>query len=129
MTKKDDSSSGMIELNFDDGRGQLTGQDDFRNLLEEQKGRFRAKFKRDCRPRDPLFFDPDLDLPAPIPKEKLPAELREFFAMANLHSAMIFAQVKVGFFLSPLNFDVADDDQVKAWEDAIREFTYLKGLL
>jgi hypothetical protein len=126
---KDDTKSGVIALQFDDGRGQVGEPNEFRRLLEEQKDRFKAKFQRDPAPREPLFFDPDQDQPVPIPREKLSPELSEFFTLASLHAALVFAQVKVGFFLSPLNYDVATDEQSVAWDEAVREFAYLKGIL
>jgi hypothetical protein len=118
----------VISLQFDDGRGSVGETGDFRSLLEEQKARFEAKFKRHLRPSDPLFFDPDLDLPALIPREKLPLEAKAAFEQATAHTAMVYAQFRVGFFLSPMNYDVATDEQQRAWEDAVREFAYLKGL-
>ena len=118
-----------IALEFDDGRGLVGQPDDFRNMLEEQKAMFRAKFGRDHQPTDPLYFDPDQDTPTLIAREKLPPEAAEAFGQATIHGAMVYAQVKVGFFLSPMNYDVATDEQSQAWEDAVREFVYLKGLI
>jgi hypothetical protein len=118
-----------INLNFDDGRGHVGQDNEFRDLLEAQKAAFRAKFGRDFKPRDPLFFDPDRDEPVLIPREKLPPEISAFFEQATIYGALVYAQVKVGYFLSPLNFDVASDGEVSAWDEAVREFAYLKGVV
>jgi hypothetical protein len=126
--KSKGEQAGVIQLQFDDGRGRVGEEGAFRRLLEAQKEKFRAKFKRDFQPQDPLFFDPDLDVPALIPREKLPPEVAAIFEQATIHGAMVYAQVKVGYFLSPMNFDVATDEQQRAWEEAITEFARLKGL-
>lgn len=127
--KETSAPAGTIGLHFDDGRGQVSQDSGFRGLLEEQKARFRAKFGRDYTLHDPLFFDPDADEPVLIARDKLPAEVAAVFEQATIHSALIYAQAKVGYFLSPLNFDVAKEEEVSAWDEAVREFAYLKGII
>jgi hypothetical protein len=123
------SDKETVALEFDDGREQIKDGGDFAALAEEQKARFLARFKRDFTSRDPLFFDPDSDEPILIHREKLSPELLAAFEQASIQGAMLYAQAKVGFFLSPMNYIVATDEDQELWEGALREFAYLKGVL
>ena len=48
--------------------------------LSEQLDRFRRKFGREPGPGDPVFFDPDSDIPIRLSKEKLRGD---FLAVAK----------------------------------------------
>ena len=41
-----------------------------RQILRQQRIKFRKKFGREPGPHDPVFFDPDQDTPQPIPVGK-----------------------------------------------------------
>lgn len=123
-----DAVSGTVRVHFDDGRGHVGEEGGLKTLLEEQKARFRAKFERDPRPEEPLFFDPECDQPVRLAREKLSPDMVAALQEATVHGAMVFAHVKVGYFLSPMNYDVANEEEVTAWEEAVREFVYLKGI-
>ena len=45
--------------------------------IRQQLESFREKFDREAGPDDPLFFDPDCDVPAPLTESKLRKELLE----------------------------------------------------
>jgi hypothetical protein len=46
-------------------------------IFQVQLDLFRQKFGRDPGPGDPVFFDPDCDVPTPILKTQLREALRE----------------------------------------------------
>lgn len=49
---------------------------DMAAAFQEQAERFRQRFGREMGPDDPVFFDPDLDVPTPLSEAKINAEFR-----------------------------------------------------
>jgi hypothetical protein len=45
--------------------------------VEHQRERFRQKFGRDWKDGDPVFFDPDADVPTPMSMVKIERRTRE----------------------------------------------------
>ena len=54
-----------------------------RELIEDQRQRFREKFGRDQGPDDPLFFDPDAAEPVPMSTVKFEADVVEAMRKAG----------------------------------------------
>ena len=52
--------------------------------MEQQMKSFKEKFGREMGPDDPIFFDPDCDVPTPITAAKLKKELIEAARKAGL---------------------------------------------
>ena len=52
--------------------------------IRQQLESFREKFGREPGPDDPLFFDPDCDVPIPLSESKLRKELSEAARKAGL---------------------------------------------
>ena len=52
--------------------------------MEEQLKSFKEKFGREMGPDDPIFFDPDCDVPTPLTEAKLKKELMEAARKAGL---------------------------------------------
>ena len=52
-------------------------------IMQQQKS-FVEKFGREPGPNDPLFFDPDSDVPIPLSESKLRKELSEAARKAGL---------------------------------------------
>jgi hypothetical protein len=48
---------------------------ELRQILERARATFIAKFGREPGPGDPVFFDPDADVPTPLNPEKMRADL------------------------------------------------------
>jgi hypothetical protein len=55
-------------------------------LLEQRKA-FVEKFGREPGPDDPVFFDPDKDLPTPIDPDRLDADLEKAIRDAGIDPA------------------------------------------
>ena len=55
-------------------------------LLEQRKA-FVEKFGREPDPEDPVFFDPDKDVPTPIDPARLDADLEEAIRDAGIDPA------------------------------------------
>lgn len=60
---------------------------DMTQMMSDQRARFIKKFGREPGPNDPLFFDPDHDVPTPWPPETLQAELLKAMEAANIPEA------------------------------------------
>jgi len=52
--------------------------------IKQQLQSFKEKFGREPGPDDPLFFDPDCDVPIPLTQSKLRNELSEAARLAGL---------------------------------------------
>ncbi len=48
---------------------------ELREILSKGRARFIAKFGREPGPSDPVFFDPDKDVPTPLDANKVRADL------------------------------------------------------
>jgi hypothetical protein len=88
-------------------------------LLEQAKA-FRAKFGRDPGPNDPVFFDPDSDVPRPMPS--VDDEVLGAMRNANLPPELMYAYRKTGLLLLADNHDRLPKDRVEEWNAAIREY-------
>jgi hypothetical protein len=54
------------------------------DAIRQQLGSFKEKFGREAGPDDPLFFDPDCDVPTALSESKLRKELSEAARKAGL---------------------------------------------
>ena len=52
--------------------------------MKQQMKSFKEKFGREMGPDDPIFFDPDCDIPMPLSEAKLKKELTEAARKAGL---------------------------------------------
>ena len=53
-------------------------------VMSDQRASFIKKFGREPGPSDPVFFDPDKDVPTPLTVQKLRAELLKTMEAANI---------------------------------------------
>ena len=75
-------------------------------VIREQTEAFRRKFGRAMGPQDPLFFDPDADLPVPLSDEnhdELMEEMTAVMEESGVHPAHIYAFRKTGHMVSEEN--------------------------
>jgi hypothetical protein len=56
-------------------------------IMRDRRARFIEKFGREPGPNDPVFFDPNADVPTPWSPEKLQAELLKAMEAANIPKA------------------------------------------
>jgi hypothetical protein len=95
-----------------------------KEALEGQRERFRAKFGRDWRPDDPIFFDPDADEPRQYPEERMKTELLEAMRKAGTPPEIIYAFKKTDLLL--VEASDAPPHLRKEWNDAIAEYFELE---
>jgi hypothetical protein len=94
-------------------------------ILEAQLEAFREKFGRDPGPGDPVFFDPDKDVPtqmAAFPDDELMAEFIELGAQPQ----HVYAYKKTG--LMGLDHTVSGwpAQELQEWRAAIKEYFQLE---
>ena len=94
-------------------------------LVAEQLAAFKAKFGREPGPSDPVFFDPDCDVPTAMNEKKLGAIMVEAMKQANIPARFIYAYEKTGLILTEATYhDVLPEDRA-AWDQAMAEFDAL----
>ena len=57
---------------------------ELREILSKARARFIAKFGREPSPGDPVFFDPDKDVPTPLDTDKVRADLLRAMRRAGI---------------------------------------------
>jgi hypothetical protein len=95
-----------------------------RDALLEQHAAFVRKFGREPGPSDPVFFDPDKDVPTPLSMEP---EVLAAMQKANLPPEFAYAYKKTG--LLGLGSDKSNwpPGHVKEWNDAVAEYRAIEA--
>ena len=90
--------------------------------MEAQLRRFREKFGRDPLPNEPIFFDPDFEVPTPYDAEKFRQRMLEVFKTAGTPGDLVYAWEKTGMILTEDNRHLYSKKDLRAWRRAIREY-------
>jgi hypothetical protein len=80
-------------------RGAKHRSDKLDRLQREQLRAFKAKFGRDRLPDEPIYFDPDKDVPTEIDLEQEFANLTDSMREAGMRPELIYAYEKTGLIL------------------------------
>jgi len=95
-----------------------------RDALLRQKETFKAKFGREPGPNDPIFFDPNQDVPAPYPDDRMRRETLEAMRKAGSRAEIIYAYSKTGLLIME-GVDYPANRR-KEWNNAIDEYFELE---
>ena len=90
-------------------------------VLEDRMRAFREKFGRDPGPDDPVFFDPNKDVPTPYGPEDIDTMFDEALAsgaLAGGERAFVAASQEVGYLVSEENRHLFSVAEIQAWEEA-----------
>ena len=91
-------------------------------VLRAQRESFREKFGRDWKSGDPVFFDPDMDVPTPMSPVKIEADVLKAMRKAGAPPEVMYAYRKTGLIMvEGLSVDWPEDRR-KQWSDAIEEY-------
>jgi len=90
-----------------------------------QQEAFKEKFGREWQLGDPIFFDPDSDVPKPYPIDKMRRMVIEVMQMAKTPPEFIYAFMKTDMLLLVEEVEVPADRR-KEWNDAIAEYFALE---
>jgi hypothetical protein len=96
-----------------------------REILEEQKQRFRQKFGRDPRPEDPIIWDEDAAEPTPASEEDIHQEILAALIKADIPPEFIYAFDRTGRLVSESNVHLLTPEEYQEWVDAVEEFRRL----
>jgi hypothetical protein len=90
--------------------------------VREQLEAFRRKFGREPGPGDPLFFDPDAEVPRRISLVKFDAEVTQGMEKAGLPPQFIYAYRKTGRVVTELNMKNLSKLEIEEWNAAVDEY-------
>lgn len=99
-----------------------------KSMLEAQLIRFKTKFGRHPNANDPIFFDPDENVPTQFSEEKVFKMISEGLRAAGVNSDLIYAAEKTGMMVSEANYDQWSDSDIQEWNDAINEYHVKRAL-
>ena len=91
-------------------------------ILRAQQAEFRKKFGRDPGPGDPVFFDPDVDEPAPFSQVRMEAETLDAMRRAGAPPQILYASRKTGLIVTESSKDHIPADRRAEWDSAIDEY-------
>ena len=124
---------GKIErTDYDDGSRTVTMHPELEDVFKEQRKLFIKKFGREPGPDDPIFFDPDADTPQFIPgqtRERLIEQMIEAMRNAGIDEGYIYAYMKTGLLITEEDVDLMRPEELEEFEEAIREYERLKGII
>ncbi len=89
--------------------------------MRQQKQLFKEKFGREPAPDDPLFFDPDADMPKEMNEEKIDKMTIEAMVKAGIDPSYIYAFKKTGLLVTTENWDKLLPEDQAEWMAAISE--------
>jgi integrase len=98
-------------------------------VIERQRERFRAKFGRDPKPGDPLFFDPHADTPqfmSPATQREINEKMVEAMRAAGIPPDLIYAAERTGLLVSEDNRHLLSKEDLAEWQAAIEEYHRLQ---
>ena len=118
-----DEEGNVCELSVDaDGAARKLDE-----ALAEQVQAFRDRFGRDPEPDDPLFFDPNVDVPSPLDRDQVMAEIVAAGYRAGLPPALIYAIQKTGLIVTEANRHMFCDAVLEEWQAAVQEGEQIHG--
>jgi hypothetical protein len=95
-----------------------------RRVLRAQLRDFRKKFGRDPLPGEPVFFDPDKDVPTEMTEERLREDMLEM--LADGPPQVAYAYAKTGLLLIDGPEACYPPEDVAEWKAAIDEYFRLE---
>jgi hypothetical protein len=95
-------------------------------LVDHQRRAYVAKFGRDPRFDDPVFFDPDADGPRPLTHGKFVDMMIEAMEQAGVEAGVIYAFRKTGLIVTDALLAELDDEDLRDWQQALQEFHSLE---
>lgn len=93
-----------------------------RPLLKRQIALFKKKFGREPKSGEPLFFDPDADVPRRLQLEPTEAVIVRAMQEANIHPRLIYAFEKTGRLLSAATLKKLPKADQAEWHAALAEY-------
>lgn len=120
------TEDGRSVTEYADGSKKIQMNDEGVEMMKQQLTLFKEKFGREPKPTEPIFFDPDYDVPTPIDEKKMMKIFVQGMIQANTSKEHIYAYIKTDGLL-PVDdgkgsLDMFHPDDLIAWENAIIEY-------
>ncbi len=91
-------------------------------LIQEQLAAFRAKFGRDPEGDEPIFFDPNCDVPAPLMPEKMEEDMVRAMESSGIAPQLIHAYRRTGRLVTEQNQHLLSAEEIEEWNAAVEEY-------
>jgi len=91
-------------------------------LMREQLEAFRAKFGRDPQGDEPVFFDPNCDVPTPLMPEKMEEDTVRAMETAGIAPQIIHAYRRTGRLVTEQNQHLLSAEAIDEWNAAVEEY-------
>jgi hypothetical protein len=92
------------------------------DLIKQQLVRFKKKFGREPGPDDPIFFDPNSDVPVQFDEAKFNHGVVEAMKKAGIRGELIYAFEKTGLILNAEGYENVLPEDRAEWDAAIDEY-------
>jgi hypothetical protein len=102
--------------------GSYRLNDDALEAIREMRRLFRKETGRDPGPNDPCGFDPDSYEPHPAAEARIKSLMGDVANLAGLAPDLAFAIRRTGLLVTQWNQDRLDENQLRAWKDALAEY-------
>jgi hypothetical protein len=83
---------------------------------------FEKKFGRPPREGDPILFDPDSDIPVPIPAQKMADQMTVAMVEAGIPERLIWIWIRTSLIPTDDNQRIMSREDRRAWKRASREY-------
>ncbi len=103
-----------------------TLEEEAARAMRKQLKAFRKKFGRDPGPTDPVFFDPNKDVPTPMDEQEMEKMLMAALLKSGAPPEVIYAHKKTGRLGVQGAMDNWPEDARREWEEAIEEYFRLE---
>lgn len=90
--------------------------------MRRQLKAFRKKFGRDPGPDDPVFFDPNSDVPKQINATEFETMILDALLASGAPPEVVYAHKKTGRLGVEGMMDLWDEEDRREWDDAIAEY-------
>ena len=107
-------------------RRKRTLEEEAARAMRKQLKAFRKKFGRDPGPNDPVFFDPNSDVPKQMDPEEFDKVLMAALVKSGAPPEVIYAHKKTGRLGIRGAMDNWPEDARREWEEAIDEYFKLE---
>lgn len=110
---------------YSDGSRTIQLDAETMQQIQEQLVRFEEKFGRPPGPDDPIFFDPDRDIPVPISELKVEENMVQAMEESGMDRAFVYAYQQTGRLVTEANMHLLTDEDIQEWEDAVERYRSL----
>lgn len=121
----------MGRTDDDDRIRAIVIKQELEEILNEHRRLFTENSGGELDPDDPIFFDPDADIPQSITREtsdQLVEQMVKVMRQAGFNEGDIYAYRKTGLLITEENIDLMKPEELEEFEEAVKEYEIRKGI-